>query len=90
MGDSRSHWQGDTLVIETTNFSDRARLSYDPGNAVGKADENLRLTERITRTSADTLVYEFTVDDPTTWQAPWTAQIPTSKSSGKSVRIRLS
>jgi hypothetical protein len=80
MGDPRGRWEGDTLVIETTNFSGRPRLSYDPGNAVGKTDENLRLTERFTRISDDTLLYEFTANDPTTWQQPWTAQIPMTKS----------
>ena len=67
-GDSRGHWDGDTLVIDTTNFSSRSEFMG--------AHENLRLTEKLTRVSAEILNYEFTVTDPTTWTAPWTAMIP--------------
>jgi len=56
--------EGDTLVIDTTNFSTKSDFMG--------AHENLHLTERITRVSADVLNYEFSVDDPTTWTAPWT------------------
>jgi hypothetical protein len=83
MGDPRGRWERDTLVIETTNFTDQARLSYDPGDAVGKADENLHLVERFTRVDAGTLLYEFTVDDPTTWTKSWSAQIPMEKDPNK-------
>jgi hypothetical protein len=67
-GDSRGRWDGDTLVVETTNFSPKSEFMG--------AHENLRLTERLTRAGPDILDYEFTVDDPTTWTAPWTAMIP--------------
>jgi len=67
-GDSRGHWDGDTLVVETTNFSDK---SYFMG-----ATENLRVVERFTRTAPDTLTYEMTLTDPTTWTKPWTAMMP--------------
>jgi hypothetical protein len=67
-GDSRGRWDGDTLVIETTNFSSKSDF-------MGSHD-GLRLTERLTRVSADVLNYEFTVDDPTMWTRPWTAMIP--------------
>ena len=67
-GDSRGHWEGDTLVIDTTNFS--------PKSDFMGSHENLHLTEKLTRVSAEVLNYEFTVDDPTTWTAPWTAMIP--------------
>jgi hypothetical protein len=67
-GDSRGHWEGDTLVVDTTNFS--------PKSDFMGAHENLRLTEKLTRVSAEILNYEFTVNDPTTWTAPWTAMIP--------------
>ena len=67
-GDARGRWEGDTLVVETTNFS--------PKSDFMGSHENLRLTERFTRASAQVLDYEFTVDDPTTWTAPWTAMIP--------------
>jgi hypothetical protein len=64
-GDSRGHWEGDTLVVDTTNFSPK---SYFMGSA-----DRLHLVERFTRTSADTIDYEVTIDDPTTWTTPWTA-----------------
>jgi len=67
-GDSRGRWDGDTLVIETTNFSTKSEFMG--------AHENLRLTERLTRADPEILNYEFTVDDPTTWTRPWTAMIP--------------
>ncbi len=69
-GESRARWEGDTLVIETANFSPKADLLY-----MGSAS-NLRLTERLTRVSADVLNYEFTMNDPTEWTKPWTAMIP--------------
>jgi hypothetical protein len=72
VGDSRGHWEGDTLVVETKNFKRETSL---PGSSAG-----MHLTERFTRTDPDTLLYEFTVDDPTTWTRPWTAQVPMSKS----------
>jgi hypothetical protein len=66
-GDSRGHWEGNTLVVETTNFSPR---SFFMGSADG-----LHLTERFTRTGTTTMDYEVTVSDPTTWTKPWTALI---------------
>ena len=72
LGDSRGRWDGDTLVIETTNFSDRTRFRG--------SDENLRLIERFTRSDAATLIYEFTVEDPTAFTAPWTAAYPMARS----------
>ena len=75
-GDARGHWEGDTLVVETTNFvPDRWWTSTNPMGALGSS-ENLRLVERLTRIDADTLEYEFTVHDPETWSRPWTASIP--------------
>ena len=67
-GDPRGHWEDDTLVIDTTNFS--------PKSDFMGSHENLHLTERFTRVGRDVLNYEFTVTDPTTWTAPWTAMIP--------------
>ena len=66
-GDSRGHWEGNTLVVETTNFSPR---SFFMGSA-----ERLHLVERFTRTGPRTLDYQLTVSDPTTWTKPWTALI---------------
>jgi hypothetical protein len=66
LGDSRGHWEGTTLVVDTVNLRVPFRGS----------DDNLHLTERFTRTSADTIEYRFTVDDPTVWTTPWTASYP--------------
>jgi hypothetical protein len=68
LGDSRGHWEGDTLVIDTTNFSDKANFKG--------ADENLHLIERLTRTGPAALTYTFTVDDPTAFTARWTGEYP--------------
>ena len=67
-GESRGRWEGDTLVIETSNFNDQRRWRG--------TTRNMTLVERLTRVDADTLVYEYTVDDPDTWTRPWTASIP--------------
>ena len=79
-GDSRGRWEGDTLVVETTNFvPDRWWTSSNPMGALGSS-ANLRLVERLTRIDAETLEYEFTVHDPETWTSPWTASIPMQRS----------
>ena len=67
-GESRGRWEGDTLVVETSNFNDQRRWRG--------TTRNLTLVERLTRVDADTLVYEYTVDDPETWTRPWTASLP--------------
>jgi hypothetical protein len=72
MGDSRGAWEGDTLVVETTNFNDRTGLGGNGGGAV-HSDE-LRLVERFTRVDAKTLRYEFTVEDPRIYLQPWTVR----------------
>jgi len=71
MGSSRGHWEGDTLVVDTTNFKPTVFRS---------ASAKLHLVERFKRVDAETLLYEFTVDDPATWTRPWTAQFPMSRS----------
>jgi hypothetical protein len=71
MGDARGRWDGDTLVVETTNFSERVNFHG--------ASTNLKLTERFTRIDADTLDYRFTVEDATTWARPWTVNVPMAK-----------
>ena len=70
-GDSRGHWEGDTLVIETANFND-----HDVYRTWRGSSKDMSLVERFTRVDADTLVYEFTVRDPATWTSSWTAQVP--------------
>ena len=67
-GESRGRWEGDTLVVETSNFNDQRRWRG--------TTRNMTLVERLTRVDADTLVYEYTVDDPDTWTRPWTASLP--------------
>lgn len=74
LGDSRGHWEGNTLVIETTNFNDKV--------AFQGASQDLKLTERLTRTGEQTMKYEFTVDDPHTWTQPWKAEMPVTKAEG--------
>ena len=63
LGDSVGHWEGDTLVVDTTNFNDTP--------ALGGASRNLHVVERFTRIGPEALLYQFTVDDPTVWTAPW-------------------
>jgi len=75
LGDSRGHWEGDTLVVDTTNFTDKASFSGSL-MAKGASGETYHVVERLTRVNAETLVYEFTVEDPTWWTRPWTAAIP--------------
>jgi hypothetical protein len=72
-GDSVGHWEGDTLVVETTNFTDRTAFQ-DSG-------EHMKLTERFTRTGPDTLMYEFTVDDPESFTKSWMARYPLTKTN---------
>ena len=69
-GDSRGRWEGDTLVVETSRFLRETSFSS------GRTDERLRLVERFTRVSSETLMYEATIDDPTVWSRPWTYQVP--------------
>jgi hypothetical protein len=69
-GDSRAHWEGDTLVVSTINFSNASFRG---------ATDNLRLTERFRRTAEDTLEWSLTIDDPTLWSRPWTLMIPLKK-----------
>jgi hypothetical protein len=73
-GDPVGHWEGNTLVVDTTNFKRETTLRG--------SSASMHLIERFTRTDADTLLYEFTVDDPTTWTRPWTAAIPMAKGAG--------
>jgi hypothetical protein len=79
MGNSRGRWEGNTLVVETTNFTDKTASFSGRVNAGGferGSAENLRLIERFTRVNADTLVYEFTVNDSVTFTRPFTGRIP--------------
>jgi hypothetical protein len=66
MGDSVGHWEGDTLVIDTTNFTDKTRFQG--------STENLHVIERLSRMDENTLLYRFTVEDPDTWDQPWSGE----------------
>lgn len=72
-GDSRGRWEGQTLVVDTTNFSDKSNFM---GSGAG-----LHLVERFTRVSPDTINYQMTIDDPDTWTRPWTAEMPLKHSN---------
>ena len=82
LGDSVGRWEGDTLVVDTTNFNDTP--------ALGGASRNLHVVERFTRIAPDALLYQFTIDDPTVWTAPWSGEYvwPATRRSG--LRVRLS
>jgi hypothetical protein len=73
-GDSTGHWEGDTLVVDTTNFTGKTRFRG--------SDENLHVVERFRRADANTILYRFTVDDPTTFSKPWTAEVAMTKAQG--------
>ena len=74
MGDSRGHWEGDTLVIDTVNLR--------PETMFKGSGENMYVIERISRIDADTLRYEYTIDDPESFTSSWTAVFPMRKSEG--------
>jgi hypothetical protein len=69
MGDARGHWEGNTLIVETTNFT--AEAAYRGSNAA-----TLRVIERFTRVAPDRITWTATIDDPATWTRPWTFAIP--------------
>jgi len=74
MGDSRGHWEGDTLIVDTTNFTDQTHYRG--------ADENLHLIERFTLSSPDTILYRFTLEDPTAFTKAWTGEIVMARTKG--------
>jgi hypothetical protein len=74
LGVSRGRWEGDTLVVDTRNFTDKTNFRG--------SRENLHVVERFTRVDDNTIRYEFTVDDPTTWTRPWSAELPLAKDKG--------
>ena len=80
MGDSRGHWEGNTLVVDTTNYNDK--IISNSFNCCRAAGENLHVVERFTRTDAGHMDYRYTVDDPTTYTRAWTASVPMTKTEG--------
>ena len=74
LGDSRGHWEGNTLVVDTTNFTPKTRFR--------QSDENLHVIERFTRVDKNTILYKFTIEDPTAYTKPWTAELPLTAAQG--------
>ena len=74
LGDSRGHWEGDELVVDTTNFTDKTPFRG--------SDRNLHLIERFKRIDAETILYRFTVDDPTAFTKPWSGEAPLTRTPG--------
>ena len=79
LGNSRGRWEGDTLVVETTNFTGRVT---DRGLTVFGTGKDAHLVERFRRVDADTIDYQFTVNDSTAFTRPWTADIPMTRTEG--------
>jgi len=73
LGDSVGHWEGDTLVVDSTNFTDQTPF---------RGAQNLHVIERLTRTNEDTILYQFTVEDPGMWTKPWSGEVPIAKIAG--------
>ena len=83
-GESRGRWEGQTLVIDSINFTPYGTGTITLNSSLRVVfDEHLRLTERFTRVREDTVLYEFTIDDPTIWARPWTVRVPLTKSEGR-------
>jgi hypothetical protein len=83
IGDSRGHWEGDTLVVETVNFTSKRTFLGSPGTpAAVSMTPSFKLTERFTRSAEDTIVHTYTVDDPTTWIRPWAVEMPMHRIKG--------
>ena len=81
MGDSIGHWEGNTLVVDTTNFKDGSGFYGDAGGNFGW-DENLHLVERFSLFDAETLLYQFEIDNPTAFTRPWKGELTMTRSTG--------
>jgi len=83
VGDSRAHWEGDTLVVDTVHFNPKRTFLGSPGTPPAvEMSPAFHLTERFTRTGEDTIVHQYTVDDPMTWTRPWTVEMPMHRIKG--------
>ena len=85
LGNSVGHWEGDTLVVETSNFNGRRGWFGTPmteGGGGKRPDRKMKVTERFTRTAPDILLYQFTVDDPGTYAQAWSGEIPMRAEKG--------
>jgi hypothetical protein len=83
-GDSRGHWEGDTLVVDSTNFTDKTNFRGPPATARQDifSSPDLHVVERFTRVDENTIVYRFTIDDPGTWTRPWSGETLMRKTAG--------
>jgi hypothetical protein len=83
-GDARGRWEGDTLVVETTNFTERTNFRGPPRTTRQDitTSPRLRVIERFTLMGPDTIRYQFTVDDPETWTQPWSGEVPITRIEG--------
>jgi hypothetical protein len=80
LGDSRGHWEGNTLVVDTTNYKDQ--VMFNNINCCGADGSTLRVVERFTRTGPDSIDYQYTVEDPSTFAKPWTVSVPLTAAEG--------
>jgi hypothetical protein len=80
MGDSRGHWEGNTLVVDTTNYNDK--IVSESFNCCPGAVSSLHVVERFTRVGPDQIEYQYTVEDPATYTGPWTASVPMTRTDG--------
>ncbi len=87
MGESRGHWEGETLVVESTNMRYAARTRWTLAQFNTQSDENLRVVERFTRTARDTIMYQATIDDPTVYVSPWTFEYNMYPSAGPMLEV---
>ena len=83
-GDARGRWEGDTLVVDTTNFTDKTPFRGPPSNTRQdiRSSDRMHVVERFTYVDADTIRYQFTVEDPGTWVAPWSGEVPIRRFEG--------
>jgi len=81
-GDSRGRFEGNTLIVETRNLKFNEKSRFGVGYLNGLSDENLRVVERFTRTDANTLTYQATIEDPTVFVRPWTVEISMDRTEG--------
>ncbi|MGD0436743.1 MAG: hypothetical protein ABSB86_09780 [Bryobacteraceae bacterium] len=81
VGDSTGHWEGDTLVVDTTNYNDDVR--YASFNCCGPAGEGLHIVERFRRVDENTIDFRYTVEDPSTYTRPWTVAVPMTRIEDK-------
>src|SRR5512145_1181163 len=80
-GDSRGRWEGQTLVVETTNFRDRS--AFPSASATGSTSDRVRAIERFRRVDNDTIDYEYVIEDPALFTRPWTVRLPLTQTADR-------